>query len=235
MIQVVIVEDTPSEAQQLQAHLHQYEQENHMTFAITHFENAQEFLDANTNPDLIFMDIDLPGMNGMKAAALLREHHKQTPLIFITNLAQFAVKGYEVDAIDFMVKPVSYDNFSIRMKRAMRVLGRSENQSITVISEDGMRVIALQNLVYIDIRKHDVHYHLIDGTVLKHRGTIKAVLAELDHPNFIKISASCIINMGQVRRIQSDGVIMNTGETLWFSRGAQKQALEALNNYVARA
>ncbi len=66
------------------------------------------------------MDIDLPGINGMEAAQLLREENATTPLIFVTNLAQYAVKGYQVDALDFMVKPVGYGDFAMRMGRAMR-------------------------------------------------------------------------------------------------------------------
>lgn len=234
MTSISIVEDTPAEAQLLLAHLQQYELQHHQHFLITCFATAQEYMHSRTYADLIFMDIDLPGMSGMEAARILRKHQQQTPLIFITNLAQYAVRGYEVDAIDFMVKPVSYDNFEIRMDRALRIIYRVGNRAITLITDNGVRVVNMKELVYVDILRHDVHYHLSDGTIYKRRGTIKATLQELQDESFVKISASCIINMAQVQTIQPDHVVMNTGEILWFSRLQKNQALVALNNYLAQ-
>ena len=235
MANIVIVEDTPSEAQQLIAHLRRYESENPVDFTITHFDNAQDFVRTKIDADLIFMDIDLPGLGGMQAARILRTYHRQTPLIFITNLAQFAVHGYEVDAIDFMVKPVNYGSFAVRMDRAMRVLYTMPTDSFMLTADDGMHVIAVKDLAYVDIKKHDLYYHCVNGIVYKRRGTISAVFSGLENKGFIKIAASCIINMAQVQTIQIDHVVMNTQETLWFSRKYKNQALFAITNYLGRS
>ena len=68
--------------------------------------------------DIVFMDIELPGINGMEAAHRLREIDQQVILIFVTNMAQFAVKGYEVDALDYIIKPAQYGPLSIKLDRA---------------------------------------------------------------------------------------------------------------------
>ncbi len=65
--------------------------------------------------DIVFMDIELPGINGMEAAHRLREIDQQVILIFVTNMAQFAVKGYEVDALDYIIKPAQYGPLSIKL------------------------------------------------------------------------------------------------------------------------
>ncbi len=70
------------------------------------------------------MDINLPNQNGLDAAAALRAFDKVTPLVFVTNLARFAVRGYEVDALDFIVKPLAYENFWFRMDRIIRRIER---------------------------------------------------------------------------------------------------------------
>ena len=88
------------------------------------------------------MDIDLPGMSGMEAAGLMRAYDEETPLIFVTNLAQYAIRGYEVDALDFIVKPVSWYHFSMRMDKAMRAMRRhSATGRLKVSTRSGVRVI----------------------------------------------------------------------------------------------
>ena len=106
------------------------------------------------------MDIDLPGINGMEAAQILRGYDEQTPLVFVTNLAQYAIKGYQVDALDFMVKPVAYDDFSLRMDRAMRMVRRTSKGTVAIPTPDGIRVVRLDDVLYVDIVKHDLHYTL---------------------------------------------------------------------------
>ena len=157
---ILIVEDSPAEADVLRGHLSRYAAEKGLSFAVTVLPSAIEFVNGNHPADLIFMDIDLPGINGMEAAQILRGYDEQTPLVFVTNLAQYAIKGYQVDALDFMVKPVAYDDFSLRMDRAMRVVQRSANTTVAIPTPDGVRVVRLADILYVDIIKHDLHYHL---------------------------------------------------------------------------
>ena len=108
MVRVLVIEDTPAEADALVLCLRRYAAERGETLAIEVIGSAFEFLGSHQPCDLIFMDIDMPGITGMEAAQALRAHDEKTPLVFVTNLSQYAVKGYEVDALGFLVKPVSY-------------------------------------------------------------------------------------------------------------------------------
>lgn len=227
---ILIVEDSPAEADVLRGHLSRYAAEKGLSFAVTVLPSAIEFVNGNHPADLIFMDIDLPGINGMEAAQILRGYDEQTPLVFVTNLAQYAIKGYQVDALDFMVKPVAYDDFSLRMVK------RTSEGTVAIPTADGMRVVRLADVLYVDIVKHDLHYHVVgEDEPLKVRGTITQVAKDLDEKGFLKIAASCVINMAQVERIRQTSVVMSDGTELFYSRSQRKTALERLAAYVGRS
>ena len=114
MYQIISIEDDPAEAEVLRHHVERFSRENNVELSLTWLRTAADFLERHRPADLILMDIDLPGISGMEAATLLRSYDSETPLIFVTNLAQFAIKGYEVDALDFVVKPVGYHDFAHR-------------------------------------------------------------------------------------------------------------------------
>ena len=129
MWKIAIVEDEPKEAKRLEANLLRFAEENGETFELSHFSNAILFL-TNYRPlyDLVFMDIEMPGLNGMEAAFRLRETDPVVKLIFVTNMAHYAAKGYEVAAFRFLIKPVSYQSLSLSMKPALLQL-KSEKKS----------------------------------------------------------------------------------------------------------
>ena len=138
MYQIALVEDEQSAADVLSSFIARYGEERDEQFEVTHFSNAIDFEMTRRRFDLVFMDIQMPGINGMEAARLLRTYDAETPIIFVTNLAQYAVKGYEVDALDFIVKPITYFNFRMRMDKAMRHIRRNAGHSVMVSTRDGM-------------------------------------------------------------------------------------------------
>jgi len=235
MYRILIVEDTLAESDNLRALLSRYGAERGEQFAVEVMASALEFDERKPAADLVFMDIDMPGMNGMQAAEALRERDSETLLIFVTNLAQYAVHGYAVDTLDFMVKPVSYDDFSLRMDRAMRKLHKRTGATVTLPTADGTRIINVRDIAYVDILRHDLYYH-IDGIAepLRLRGSIKAAAEELGD-DFVRISSSCLANMAHVRLIRQGSIVLSSGEELFFSRGCRKEALETLNAYVGRS
>lgn len=146
MPNIALVEDEPEAADVLAAFIARYADEKGLELAVTRFGNAMDFEMTHQHFDLVFMDIQMPGINGMEAAQLMRTYDSETPIIFVTNLAQYAVKGYEVDALDFIVKPVTYFNFRMRMDKAMRRIRRNASRSIAIGTRDGMRVVALSDM-----------------------------------------------------------------------------------------
>lgn len=233
MFRILIVEDNPEEQASLRAHLERYATEHGEDFQITWLKSAVEFVEGSETADLIFMDIDLPGINGMEAATLLRSFDQQTPLIFVTNLSQYAVRGYEVDALDFIVKPVTYYNFSMRMDKAMRVMRRTTGRNVVIQSKTGMRVIPLAELISVEVLNHNLAYRAVGyEDALEVRGSLAAIEQELEGGPFVRISNSCIVNMGHVRDIQGNELRMSDGRILYFSRARRRPAMERIADYL---
>lgn len=232
---ILIVEDAPSEADVLRSYLQKYAGEKGLSFSIEVLGSALEFINSRRVADLVFMDIDMPGINGMEAAEILRTYDTETPLVFVTNLAQYAVRGYAVDAVDFVVKPVEYGDFAMRMDRAMRVVERNAASSLALPTADGVRVVPVSEVLYLDMVRHDVRYHLADGTSLLERGSLRAAEERLGAQTFLRISSGCLVNMARVERIGRESVTMADGAELFYSRSQRKRALETLANYVGRS
>ena len=232
MYKVLIVEDTQECADVLRNHLAHYSDETGEQFQVTWLATAFDFVDSKQTYDLIFMDIGLPGINGMEAAQQLREHDTQTQLIFVTDLAQYAVKGYTVDALDFIVKPVAYYDFALRMERAMRVLRRNAGRSVYIPTKDGVRIMPLSQVVAIEINRHNLIYHLEgEAEPFVFRGSLNKVEEDLAGTSFVRISNSCIVNMDYVRRISGSEVRMASDEVYYISRTKRKEALAAIARY----
>ena len=121
MFRIAIVEDRPNDAERLQVALSQYAQDKQIEISCTVWGSAEAFLDQYKHQyEIIFMDIRLPGMDGMRAARHLREMDHTVLLVFLTTLAQYAVEGYEVEAIDYIIKPITYASLRLKMPRLLR-------------------------------------------------------------------------------------------------------------------
>ena len=235
MIEVLIIEDEDGAADALEHHVHEYCRCHGLDFSIARRPSAFDLLQAAERADLVFLDIDLPGMSGMDAAQLLRVYNPVVPLIFVTNLGQYAVRGYEVDALGFIVKPISYPNFALYMDKAVRTIERNRHRTFRVETHDETRVLSVGELVYVDVHDHNVTYHLDSGECLvSKRGSLKVAEKQLDDEVLMRISSGCIVNVSKVVAVRTrEGIIrVTTGETLEISRSRRHEVLARIADHL---
>lgn len=231
--QVLIVEDNADERSRLRGCVEKYASEHNDEFAITEYESAIPLIEASRTFDLIFLDINLPcGINGMEAARILRTYDETTQVVFVTDLAQYAVRGYEVDALGFIVKPISYYGISRYLDKALRVIRRNTGKNITVPLKRGLRMFPSTELVFAETSGHNLVYHLASGQPITARGSLSKLVEELEGEPFVRIASSFLVNMDHVRAIEEGSVIMSTGETLYFTRARKKEALATITSYL---
>ena len=168
MNRIAIVEDDQGYRDTLFTYIKQYEQERDTAFEATPFEKADDFLAVyNGDYDIILMDIEMPGTKDA-----------QVVIMFITNMAHYAIKGYEVGALDFVLKPIQYLNFANKMDRAMQLVENRGSRPVMIQTGTGVKKIDSRDIFYVEIQNHVLRYHTKQGN-FEVRGSLKNVEEEL--------------------------------------------------------
>lgn len=232
MRNIAIVEDEDNAAELLRSYILRYGDENGEEFKIFRFKDAMEFLkDYRAVYAVVFMDIQMPHMNGMDGAIELRKADKAVSIVFITNLVQFAQKGYEVDAVGFLVKPVKYGDFALRFKKALAVYMTHEERTITVKYQGGMSRISTDSLIYVEIIAHRLYYHLLDGEI-EVTGVLSEVERELKKYGFLRCNKCYLVNPKFITSIK--GADLQVGDyTLQISRPRRATFLAELAKWYS--
>lgn len=237
MINVTIVEDSADAAKALAENIERYGKENACEFDITVCPTAAKFLSSDVagggHFDIVFMDIELPDGNGMDVVRRLRENGNDAAVVFVTNLARYAVGGYEVDAVDFIVKPVNYVTFKPKFKRILQKLKRGGGTRIEIKDKQGVRYIYSDDVEYIEVMNHTLVYHLNGGQTVKCTGILKNVTDLLRDEPFALCNRCFAVNLKYVRGFDNASVKVGDGE-LAISQPKRKEFLRAVTLYFNR-
>ena len=231
MYHITIVEDEISFATQLQEYLKQYEEENDVRFKISVFGDGAEILeDYQPLYDIILLDIEMPKVNGMKAAEEIRAQDADVTLMFITNMANYAIRGYEVGALDFVMKPINYYTFSMKMTRVLKRTKQKAQQEILLTLPDGVKKLNVQQIYYVEVQNRMLYYHTDEGVFVM-RGTMQSVEQMLAPYAFAKCNHWYIVNLKHVSEVKKNTAIV-AGSELEVSRRNRTAFLKALTDYV---
>ena len=229
MVNVAIVEDEDLFAEQLISCLGRYGEERGILIKQKRFYSGLDFIEEfNDEFDLVFMDIVMPHMDGMAAARELRKRTKNVCLIFLTIMAEYAIRGYEVNAFDFMLKPLNYELFSVKMDRIMDDALKKEVISVQI--PGGIRKIELREIRYIESEKHYLYYHLKNETV-RVRDTMRNVEDYFERNGFAGVNHSVLVNLSFVDAVNGNEVTV--GERIFtVSRNYKTLFREKLTDIV---
>ena len=232
MIRIAIAEDDPQCAQQLKQYISDFGRETGRTFQIDHYENGEDLLE-HYKPefDLILMDVEMPFIDGMTAARHIRQLDPEVILIFITNLAQYAIQGYEVNALDYILKPVSYFSFTQRLNRALRYVHKHENSYLTIAVKGGAVKLDIDSIYYIERQKDQLLFHTYTGVYTSHTTLQQVEQALADSGLFFRCNKGYLVNLAQVEGFR-DGCAIVNGTPLLVSRPRKAQFISALNRYM---
>ena len=166
MYRIAVVDDQPEERGRLEEYLRRFASERKLTITVDPFEGGESFLAAfDHNYDIVLLDIEMQGIDGMETARRLRERDEKVCLLFVTYLANFAVQGYSVHALDFLVKPVSFENFDMKMERAIIAAERNKKKEIFLPTAEGNRRVRIDELCYVEVMNHTLLYHTKEGVI----------------------------------------------------------------------
>lgn len=231
MVRIALVEDDAGYRRELTEYLDRFARESGAHFSVSTFSDGAEIAEGYTaNYDIILMDIAMSFMDGMTAAEAIRRVDDEVVIIFLTNMPQYAMKGYSVGALDYVLKPVSYFAFSQRIQRALNRMERRARKYISIPFKGGMRKLAVSQIAYVEVRDHDLTYHTA-GESLPAKGTLSEAEALLGSESFFRCNKCYLVNLEYVDRVDNTSILIG-GDRIQVSRARKKALMDALNNYI---
>ena len=232
-MRIAIVEDEKEFAKQLMNDLDRYGKESGIAMDVRWFtDGAQIVGDYRPEWDLILLDIDMPTMDGITTAKEIRRQDAGVLLMFVTNLAQYAIKGYEVEAVDYVLKPINYQAFKMKMNKVIRIYRNTQEEFVMLKKEGEIKRIPLSHIYYIEVTGHRMIYHTSEGIIEKSgEQTLTVLERELHDRGFARCNACYLVNLRFVDTI-TEQEIRVAGECLTVSRGKKKAFCEELMEYA---
>lgn len=231
MIKIALVDDEETSAMHLKGFIERYEQNTNEKIEVRWFQDGLAFLDEFASDyDVIFMDIDMPNLNGMETAKELRKRDPMVALIFVSIMVQFAIEGYSVDAMDFLVKPVSYLKFSMKLEKAINFSKKNKKIIFKLMSDDGItNYVAAHEIYYVESFNHYLNFHTSKG-IFKRIGSISKIEQQLAEFGFLRSDISFVVNPAFVTKLGKDFMFINE-QKIPISRNRRKDVTNKLTSY----
>ena len=231
MIHIAVVEDEEIYAQKLSMYIRQYSQERGGDFKVTRFRDGDEIAEEYPGGfDIILMDIQMEFMNGMEAARRIRDRDQNVIILFITNRTDYALQGYQVDALDYVVKPVTYFALSAKLERAIGRIPDRRTRSVVLQLPGGIRRLDTARILYVESDRHNLVYHL-PGEDLTVRGRMQDAEADLKGCGFFRIHKGYLVNLAHVSGLQDQECLLE-GARLPVSRARKAEFLQLLMQHL---
>ena len=232
MIKIAICDDEPMMAQELASHLAEYMKEKSITaYDLSSFPDSCALLDAADRFDVIFLDIQMEQPDGMETARLLRRRGDHSLLVFVTVLKELVFDAFQVEAYDYLLKPLDSARFHQTMDRVLRSLERRTVENIVIQRGTGCEVVLLSDIVYCEVLGRKVYLHKNDGTVSGYYDRLEDLERRVDE-RFFKCHRSFLVNLDYVRGCQDGQVLLSQGERIPASRLRERELTQALLRHM---
>lgn len=233
MLRFAIAEDVAEERELLEQYILRYLSQQGLEARIYPFPSGEELLeDYPAGVDAVFLDIEMADINGMETARRLRRFDPDVPLLFVTNMVQFALEGYEVDAADFIVKPVEYGSFALRMDRLMRRLDREKERFLLIRQGNQTLRCDVREITYIESLNKKTILHRLTGEPITCSEPLYTLEKALES-GFFRCHNAFLVNLDHIEALSAGEVTLH-GETVPISKYRKKDFLAALANHRGR-
>ena len=236
MIKIAFCDDDMEVLHQINELLDRYRVERNEDITYAAFQSPFELLteiEKGIRPDILFLDVVMPGQNGMDVAKEIRQYDTNMKIIFLTSSPEFAVESYSVGAYFYQLKPIWEESFFRLMDAVLAECEKKKKNSLILRSKDGITRIDLQQLEYCEVLGRKLLFHLENGAVLESAGSLDDLAGQLmQYSNFFRPHRSFLVNMEYIQNISSRSIKMVNDAVIPIPHG---KCSEIKNTYMEYA
>ena len=236
MIKIAFCDDDMEVLHQMNELLDRYQVERNEDIPYAAFQSPFELLteiEKGIRPDILFLDVVMPGQNGMDVAKEIRQYDTNMKIIFLTSSPEFAVESYSVGAYFYQLKPIWEESFFRLMDAVLAECEKKKKNSLILRSKDGITRIDLQQLEYCEVLGRKLLFHLENGAVLESAGSLDDLAGQLmQYSNFFRPHRSFLVNMEYIQNISSRSIKMVNDAEIPIPHG---KCSEVKNTYMEYA
>lgn len=236
MIKIAFCDDEMEVLHQMNELLDRYQVERNEDITYAAFQSPFELLteiEKGIRPDILFLDVVMPGQNGMDVAKEIRQYDTNVKIIFLTSSPEFAVESYTVGAYFYQLKPIWEESFFRLMDSVLSECEKKKKNSLILRSKDGITRIDLQQLEYCEVLGRKLLFYLENGAVLESAGSLDDLAGQLmQYSNFFRPHRSFLVNMEYIQNISSRSIKMVNDAVIPIPHG---KCSEIKNTYMEYA
>ena len=232
MFRIGICDDEDILIEELKEYLERYAAETGKEFCFFVYHDGSELLERyNSEYDLLFLDIKMEQLNGLSTAEAIRKIDSAVGIIFLTSLKQYVWKGYEYNAVNYMLKPVKYGVLKMELDRYFARYQGKDELYLSFSNDRGKYKVLYKDLRYAETEKRNVMLHF-EGqrqVIYKNMKEMSALLCS--QPQFVQCHQSFIVNLSYVKGTEGLEVLLTTGERIPVSQPKRKEFMMKLTDY----
>ncbi len=235
-MKIAIIDDNEKARNQMLSFIEEFGKEHECEFLVSAFCDGEELLNCNPHDyDILFLDIDMPGRNGIEIARKLRESNDRVAILFVTALAQYAIDAFSVDALDYLLKPIQYSDFKLKFQKTLKHVGLLRPAEVLLETQGVTMKVAVDDIVYVEVYGHYLFYHLTtDDAPIRVRDKIADCCRSLSAYGFLRCHKSYLINPIHIEKLTSASVKMKNGDEVPIGRTYKDATLKALLSYYRK-
>lgn len=231
MIKAAVCDDEPYMLDHAALQLLRYMESRGIPHRLSRFQSGRELIESGLDFDLLLLDIQMDEPNGMAAARLLRTRGFDGLIIFMTVLREQVFDAFEVDAFDYLLKPIGEDRFLRTMDRAFATLERRRRKNVTIQCGNTFRVISLDEIIFCEVLGRKVYLHMRSGEIADYYGTLEELEQNVDS-RFFRCHRSYLVNLDCVQGAKAGEIVLPDGGHIPVSRLREKELIQSLLSHM---
>ena len=236
MLQIAICDDEQYYREKIQFFISQYFDEQNLEYTIHLYASGEQFLSQFENSmkyDIVFMDISMKNLNGIQTAAQLRAFHSSTFLVFVTAFIDYALEGYKVNAVRYIMK----DTLDTGISECLdAILHKMQLAKVTFHFINGEKTLYTDNILYIESQKHKTFFHYMQSGMitLQLYGKLDCIEQKLADYDFLRLHKSYLVNMKHIVKLTNYTALLDTGDEIPIPRMRYQAVRERFTAYKGK-